>query len=183
MSGLTELAQVIHEEHFRSLVLICGLESRVSGDEAARPIDPTFADDRALLDQLICGLDEMKGHNALEESALFPLLKDQGEGELTELLVHEHAALAPITRRLRSIAVRILSEVSSEDAWTEFCAVTRELVAELMFHLQKEENVIVQKLGSLLDPRVDHALALRFRSHAAGSHGADDENAADDKAA
>jgi hypothetical protein len=33
--------------------------------------------------------------------------------------------------------------------------------AHLMLHLQKEEMTVVQRLGTLLDPDVDHALALR----------------------
>ena len=31
MSGLTELGQLLHEEHFRILVSICGLENRITG--------------------------------------------------------------------------------------------------------------------------------------------------------
>lgn len=169
MAGLTELAQVIHEEHFRSLVLICGLEGRVSGERAAHPIDPAVEEDRVLLEELIAGLDEISGHNAFEESVLFPLLKDKGEGELTQLLTCEHAALGPLAKRLRAVACAILADGSGAARWAEFCETARDLSAELMFHLQKEETVIVQKLGALLDPRIDHALALRFGKTAQAS--------------
>ena len=37
MAFLTELGEVLHEEHFRILSLICGLENRVIGAEGGRP--------------------------------------------------------------------------------------------------------------------------------------------------
>jgi hemerythrin-like domain-containing protein len=177
MSELTKLAQVLHEEHFRSLVLICGLESRVTGEAAQRPIDPAIAEDHELLHQLIAGLDDINVHNAFEESVLFPLLKDHGDGELAELLTHEHAALAPLAQRLRSAAMATLASGRSEAGWREFCSATLELVSELMFHLQKEEMLIVQKLGTLLDGGTDRALAVRFGSRS-GTGAADDEDKA-----
>lgn len=176
MTELTKLAAVLHEEHFRSLVLICGLESRVTGESAQQPIDPAIPEDRALLHELIAGLDDINTHNAFEESVLFPLLKDKGDGELAELLTREHAALAPLAQRLRSAALETLNNGRSEAGWKDFCAATLELVSGLMFHLQKEEMLIVQKLGSLIDGGTDRALALRFGR--SGANEAGDEHKA-----
>ena len=44
MPFLTELGEVLHEEHFRILLLICGLENRVIGAEGRRPMDPRCKD-------------------------------------------------------------------------------------------------------------------------------------------
>jgi hypothetical protein len=44
MPFLTELGEVLHEEHFRILSLICGLENRVI--ERRRPIDPRYEDEK-----------------------------------------------------------------------------------------------------------------------------------------
>jgi hypothetical protein len=46
MAFLTELGEVLHEEHFRILSLICGLENRVIGAEGRRPIDPRDEDEK-----------------------------------------------------------------------------------------------------------------------------------------
>ena len=37
MYTLTELGEVLHEEHFRILVPICGLENRITGRRASEP--------------------------------------------------------------------------------------------------------------------------------------------------
>ena len=78
MPELTELGGVLHEEHFRILMLICGLENRISGDSAAHPLDPRIDEDRGQLAELITSLDEIIGHNAFEEAVLFPLICDGG---------------------------------------------------------------------------------------------------------
>jgi hemerythrin-like domain-containing protein len=161
MSDLTELGAVMHEEHFRTLVLICGLENRVTGGFADRPIDPRDVEDRSLLDNLVVGLEEIIGHNAFEESVLFPLLKNVGADDLAELLTQEHFAMGPLAKRLRTLAIEILEHGSSADRWTAFCDAAMDFSAHLMVHLQKEEATIVQQLGTLLDADADHALALR----------------------
>ena len=161
MSNLTALGRVMHEEHFRTLVLICGLENRVSGKAAERPIDPRDEEDRVLLEDLVTGLEEIIGHNAFEESVLFPELKDGGVADLAVLLTQEHFVMGPLAKRLRAVAVEILSRGTSADRWTTFRDAAIEFAGQLMVHLQKEEMTIVQCLGTLLDRDVDHALALR----------------------
>ena len=59
MPFLTELGEVLHEEHFRILSLICGLENRVIGAEGRRPIDPRNADEKEHLQELIVSLDQI----------------------------------------------------------------------------------------------------------------------------
>jgi hemerythrin-like domain-containing protein len=161
MSDLSELGAVMHEEHFRTLVLICGLENRVTGDFADRPIDPDDAEDRSLLDNLVVGLEEIIGHNAFEEAVLFPLLKDVGADDLAVLLTQEHFAMGPLAKRLRASAADILEHGSSDDHWPAFRDLATNFANHLMLHLQKEETTIVQRLDSLLDPEIDHTLALR----------------------
>ena len=161
MSDLSELGAVMHEEHFRTLVLICGLENRVTGDFADRPIDPNDAEDRSLLDNLVVGLEEIIGHNAFEEAVLFPLLKNVGADDLAVLLTQEHFAMGPLAKRLRATAADILERGTSADRWTAFRDAATEFATHLMLHLQKEETTIVQRLDSLLDPELDHALAQR----------------------
>jgi hemerythrin-like domain-containing protein len=118
-------------------------------------------EDRSLLDNLVVGLEEIIGHNAFEESVLFPLLKNVGADDLAELLTQEHFAMGPLAKRLRTLAIEILEHGSSADRWTAFCDAAMDFSAHLMVHLQKEEATIVQQLGTLLDPDADHALALR----------------------
>jgi hemerythrin-like domain-containing protein len=162
MSELTELGQILHEQHFRILVLVSGLENRIRGDGAARPIDVHNENDRALLEELAASLAGAIEHNAFEEKVLFPLLCRHGEGELAELLTQEHVTIGPIVRRVQMLASELLMNGSDPALWPEFRQAAQELVGEMLTHLQKEEMSVVQRLGFFLDAETDHALAHGF---------------------
>ena len=164
MPFLTELGEVLHEEHFRILSLICGLENRVIGAEGRRPIDPRNAEEKEQLEELIVSLDQIIDHNAFEEAVLFPLICARGSGELASLLTREHVIIGPLARRVRGIAARILEDGIDADRWAQFRSAAVDLVAEMMAHLQKEELTVVQRLRQLLDTDIDHRLALRHRA-------------------
>src|SRR5512147_2075769 len=85
MAFLTELGEVLHEEHFRILSAICGLENRVVGTEGRRPIDPSIEEEKQQRQELIIALDQIVDHNAFEEAVLFPLICARNGGELTSI--------------------------------------------------------------------------------------------------
>jgi hemerythrin-like domain-containing protein len=159
MSGLTELGQILHEQHFRILVLVSGLENRVRGDAGTRPIDINDESDRALLEELAASLTGAIEHNAFEEKVLFPLLCRHGEGELATLLTQEHVVIGPIVRRVQMLAGELLMNGSDPARWPEFRDAAQRLVGEMLTHLQKEEMAVVQRLGFFLDAETDHRLA------------------------
>jgi hemerythrin-like domain-containing protein len=161
MSGLTELGQVLHEEHFRILVSICGLENRVKGPAAADPLDPGRAEDKQQLEDLISALDDVLGHHAFEETVIFPLIRSNGGGELTSTLAREHGAIEPMAAWLRAIAAQILDK-GAEGKWAVFREAAAQLIAEVMRHLQKEELNIVQRMECFLDGETDHRLAIQL---------------------
>jgi hemerythrin-like domain-containing protein len=164
MSGLTELGQLLHEEHFRILVSICGLENRINGPTAADPLDPCRAEDQQQLEDLISALDEVLSHHAFEEAVIFPLIRGGGGGELTSTLAREHGAIEPMAARLRAIASHIL-EKGAEGKWVVFREAAARLIAEVMRHLQKEELNIVRGMECFLDGETDHRLAIQFLAH------------------
>lgn len=162
MAYLSELGEVIHEEHFRMLVMVCELENRVKGADTVKPIDATDPEDRALLLKVISGLDELMGHNAFEESVLFPAIAESCSEGFTELMAEEHFVVEPLARRLRALAADALKRGPSFARWTAFREAAVELAASLILHLETEEVTVVQKLRLLLDPQRDHELALRY---------------------
>jgi hemerythrin-like domain-containing protein len=164
MSGLTELGQVLHEEHFRILVSICGLENRVDGPAAAHPLDPNRFEDEQQLQDLMGALDDVLGHHAFEESVIFPLIRSGGEGELAGMLAREHRAIEPMAARLRANTADILENGIDEENWQTFREAARELIDEVMRHLQKEELNIVQRMDFFLDRETDHRLAISRRA-------------------
>lgn len=160
MSGLTELGQLLHEEHFRILVSICGLENRIKGPAAADPLDPARADDKQQLEDLVSALDDVLGHHAFEETVIFPIIRSRGGGELTSTLAREHGAIEPMAARLRTIAAQVLE--GAEGKWEDFREAASQLIAEVMRHLQKEEINIVQRMECFLDGETDHRLAIQL---------------------
>jgi hemerythrin-like domain-containing protein len=162
MYTLTELGEVLHEEHFRILVPICGLENRITGRRASEPLDLRNEDDRNLLEDLVSSLEQVIQYNVFEETVLFPLLCDHGEGELAELLVQEHVAIGPLARRLSGLAAELLAKGANPARWNEFRDVAQDLVSEMLLHLQKEELSVVQRLDAFLDTETDHRLAHKL---------------------
>lgn len=159
MAELTELGKVLHEEHFRILVLVCGLENRITGQRGSYPIDPANGEDRALLEELVSSLGQVVDHNAFEERVLFPLLSRSGGEDLTSLLTHEHVVIGPMARRVRTLAVDILRSGTGAGRADDFHAAAASLVAEMLQHLQKEELSIVQRLDAFIDAATDSRLA------------------------
>ena len=104
MAGLSELGQVLHEEHFRILMAICGLENRISGAAGERPLDATAGEDRTLIEGLLLSLQQLIVHHSFEESAIFPLMHSGGAGDLALLLHQEHGSIEPKARRLQTLA-------------------------------------------------------------------------------
>ena len=161
MTGLSELGKILHEEHFRIIMLLCDLEHRITGSAAARPLDPRGEVDGLWLSDLLFCLDQIVDHNAFEEAELFPAICARGEGELAALLTDEHDAVGPRARRLHAITAEIIECGINARRWHEFKTEASELISEMMFHLQKEEMTVVQRLTVFLDARADHQLALK----------------------
>lgn len=163
MAFLSELGEVIHEEHFRMLVMVCELENRVKcAATASAPLDPANSEDRALLVKVIAGLDELIGHNAFEEAVLFPAIGECDDAAFMGLIAEEHFVIEPLAMRLREIAAETLAEGTSFARWSAFRDAAIELAANLILHLETEEVTIVQRLRTLIDPQTDHELARRY---------------------
>jgi hypothetical protein len=161
MMGLSELGKILHEEHFRIIMVLCDLEHRITGEAALRRLDPKCEVDRNWLRDLLFCLDQIVDHNAFEEAELFPMICAHGEGELAALLIDEHEAIGPRAKRLHAIALEIIETGINAQRWDDFKTVGFELISEMMFHLQKEEMTVVQRLAVFLDARADHQLALK----------------------
>jgi Hemerythrin HHE cation binding domain len=133
---LTELGEVLHEEHFRILSLICGLENRVIGTDGQHPIDPRNAEEREHLQKLVVSLEQVIDHN--EEAVLFPLICARGGGDLASLLTQEHVTIGPLAKRLHRIAATILEHGMDAARWAEFRSAASDLVAEMMAHSKRK---------------------------------------------
>ncbi len=162
MAQLSRLGQVLHEEHFHIVMLFCDLENRVTGPAAQQPLDPSSAEDRQQLEQLMLALDGVIRHNAFEEKELFPLLCRGGAAEMVEMLEDEHLVMVPLVQRLRASAADILDAGMDARKWRRFCEAAREFTQQILLHLQKEELGIVRVLDTLLDRSEELRLVHRY---------------------
>jgi len=163
MMGLTQLGQMLHEEHQRTLSLLNSLESRILGPAANVPLSPDSDDDRRQLKTVIDVVDQdVDRHFGFEEEVLFPLLAEHGASDMTEMLMQEHELIRPLAARIKELALQALDGGLDDTAWGDFKTLGMELVEREMFHIQKEEMGLVQGLSYFLDPDTDRELSLRY---------------------
>lgn len=161
MSGLTELGRILHDEHFRILIWVCGLKNRLTTERNSRPFHPGERRERHALRELIHAVDDVFAHHAFEEEFLFPLIRDRNDVESAACLAEEHAFIEPIAHSLKETATALLNGSTAAATDYHFRHLARELFTAMMGHLVLEEMVVVQRLGALLDPQDDRDLALR----------------------
>jgi hemerythrin-like domain-containing protein len=162
----SRLGGLLHQDHLDTIALLDALEARTTGRQAARPLDAADAADRELAERLIAIVDrEVVGHFAFEEGVLFPILWENGLQDMVTMLTHEHAQIGPLAKEMATLAARIAGGGSLDaEAWGHFRSVAADLVQAALFHIQKEEMGLVQRLGGLLDPETDAALADRYQT-------------------
>jgi hemerythrin-like domain-containing protein len=164
MSGLTELGNVLHEEHFRIVVWMSELKNRVTGEAGELPLHAGTEEGRGVLCRLIAALDHVFLHHAFEEDVLFPRMRDRGEADMAGYLANEHAAIEPVAKRLQTTAMELLRHGADRQRWRKFRREVDELFSEMMSHLVMEEMVVLQRLHTLIDADTDRCLA---RQHGA----------------
>jgi iron-sulfur cluster repair protein YtfE (RIC family) len=84
------ISRRLHEEHMNALGLLERFEQILTGRNGSwppAPDDPTWRTFSAKLAESLA--NEVAGHFALEENALFGRLTEAGNGDLVELLLEE----------------------------------------------------------------------------------------------
>lgn len=149
------------------LTMMSALEARVLDAGRRRPIDRKDARDRELLNEIVDVTGEIAWHSVFEEAVLFPLVWEATGEDLSVILAHEHEAIRPLSRRLKHLAELARTGDLTPEQWAAFRETVLSLSPHVMFHLQKEEMVVVQRLDGLLEPDVDEALVEHYRSRQA----------------
>jgi hypothetical protein len=164
MTRTSELGRLLHRDHLQTIAVLDALETRTGGRAAARPMTAADAEDRALAEAAITVVErEVIRHFAFEETSLFPLFVDRGAADMVAMLTSEHKRIGAMGDRLSALAVALLAAgVWPAEVWREFRIVAGEFVQASMFHLQKEEIGVVQRLPLLVDAETDAALARRL---------------------
>jgi iron-sulfur cluster repair protein YtfE (RIC family) len=144
----------LHEEHLAVLSLLERFGqalSRVAGAPAAG--DPVWA---LLLPQLEAAIEhEVSGHFALEETSLFPILRENNAADLAELLQEEHGVIREVSRPLLGLLKTARGGGLDAPGWMSLKRLGLELVDRLGAHAQMEEGALVPLIDELLDETTD----------------------------
>jgi hemerythrin-like domain-containing protein len=163
MTKLSALAEILHQEHVTTIIALSALEDRILGHHKNKPIDAKVAGGRAELQALLDVIDrEINQHFRFEEEHLFPALANRGYDELAKLLEQEHDAIRALTASLEAVAVPALVQGFDRESWKSYREAGMDLVPSVMFHIQKEETAVIERLSDFLAAETDHALAEEY---------------------
>ena len=150
-----QTSRQLHEEHVHVLGLLekLGAAATRLGGTPPAPADQTWGQ---LLAQLANALQhEVTRHFDLEEKSLFPLLRDNGHGDLAELLHEEHQVIREVARPLLELVARARTGSLDGAGWKSMRLLMLELVDRLGAHARMEEDALVPVVDEILDEDTD----------------------------
>lgn len=144
----------LHEEHAAVFELCRRIDAAF-----ARQTDPPATDDAtwiALLRKIGQAMEqEVWRHFEFEERALWPLLRDAGDGDLAVLLDEEHEVIRDVAETLASGIATGLAGKLDRAAWQRLKTAALEFSERLVSHAQKEDLSLLPALDNLLTPEQD----------------------------
>jgi len=159
-------AQLLHEDHQATLVMIEQLEDLIARAKRNLPDINDTATSKTLEHAATAIEQEVRDHFAFEEDELFTRLADMGDAEIGEHLREEHHAILPVGEQVASIARIALESGFDDQSWPQFKTHAGELIERLLAHIQKEEMALLPMLDELLDPQTDFELSENYGSDA-----------------
>jgi hemerythrin-like domain-containing protein len=163
MTKFSDLAEILHQEHVTTVTVLNALEERIFGHAKNKPIDVAAAGERAELQALLDVIDqEINQHFRFEEERLFPALASRGYDELAKMLEQEHDAIRSLSASLKAVAVPALEQGFDRESWQSYREAGMDLIPSVMFHIQKEEKTVIERLSFFLTAETDRALAEEY---------------------
>lgn len=161
-----EITRRLSREHHDVGQLMARLQSLL----AAAASQPDWRDPRArrVLADLKAALEgEIPRHFAIEESELFPLIAEEGDPEMVDLLQEDHRTILALAAEIRPLVVHALERgVLELDRWESLRSRGQAFATELASHADKEELGLVPALDELLDADEDRRIQSRYAAMA-----------------
>lgn len=162
MSFTRRTAQLLHEDHQQTIVVIEALDELIAKARKKAPdtTDPTV---RKTLEKATGAIEEeVSQHFAFEENELFTRLEEMGDVAIGEHLRGEHAALLPLGEAVGAMARTALEDGFTDESWASFRNTSGELIERMFAHIQKEEMALLPALEDLLDAETDMELSSAY---------------------
>ena len=155
----TRIARQLHDEHVAVISLMDKLQEFVGKDQP----DTTDSQISNFLGDLKVVIEgEVTDHFKFEEDDLFPILNDEGDGDMSDLLSEEHDVILPLGLELAAAIEVVRSEGFTADSWQSFKQYGAEFSDRLRDHANKEEMGLVPLIDDLLEADVDANLATNY---------------------
>ena len=155
MTPSRQVCRCLDDEHRAHLELLNRIEQAL--------VRNSGADVASLAAALVHQLEnEIGRHFGFEETQLFPLMAEAGDGDLASLLTEEHDDIRSVADELTPLA-RSAAAVPPDPAGS--AALKRlmlELVERQVAHIQKESMALLPLLDDLLDEETDRQLAFAY---------------------
>jgi iron-sulfur cluster repair protein YtfE (RIC family) len=157
-----QISRRLHREHLAAIGLVRRLGTYLRDNPADRPPGPTPAA-VSFLNELSGALEgEIGPHFGFEDDHLFPRLDDLGDSDLVGLLRDEHDLIRPLTGEFTSLARDAAANGWTDQLWSRFHELGRELSERLVSHIQKETMALLPMVEDVIDADTDRALAAAY---------------------
>ncbi|MBK8211535.1 MAG: hemerythrin domain-containing protein [Rhodospirillales bacterium] len=160
------IGATLHAEHLQTLSAMDALDGRTAGEAKRRPLDALRPEDKQLVEALVAVIDsDVCRHFRFEEEELFPKLEKHGMGDVTRMLIEEHATIKGFIAPLKRLCQTALERPLGKSEWVEFRNLAMDLVNSITFHIQKEEMGIIRGMEMLLDEASCRELVCRYSAY------------------
>lgn len=159
MNFQRQVSRTLHEEHLNMMGLLGKLEPALG---RALRFDPALS---PLIRQFAQALEQdIERHFRFEEESLFPLMVENGDGEMAGLLVEEHGAIREVAAEVLPLARAAGAGTIDAAGWDALRHGSAELIERQVAHIQKETMALLPSLDDLLDDESDRNLSFAYAS-------------------
>ena len=162
MSFTSRTAQLLHEDHQQTIIVIEALDELIARARKSPPDTKNPAVRETLGEVAGAIVDEIGKHFTFEEDELFTRLEEMGDVSIGEHLRSEHNALLPLGQAVNDLARQALDDGFSDENWARFREIAAELIERMFTHIQKEEMALLPALEELLDAETDMQLSTAY---------------------
>jgi len=158
MTPSRQVGRCLDDEHRSHLELLNRVEQAL-GRSAGADVGTIAA---SLLHHLE---HEIGRHFDFEETQLFPLMAEAGDGDLASLLTEEHDNIRAVADELAPLARAAAAGAPEPAASAVLKRLMLELVERQVAHIQKESMALLPLLDDLLDDETDRQLAFAYAAN------------------
>ena len=149
----------LHDEHVAVIALMDKLQSFSSSNQ------PDLSNSQVsnfLSDVKISIEGEVTNHFNFEEEDLFPILNNEGETDMSDLLHEDHEVILPLGMELVGLITEAQANGFTAESWQKVKPMGTEFAERLRDHASKEEIGLVPLIDDLLVAGVDADLAQKY---------------------